>query len=458
MKTILLPLLALCFTLTTFAQSERKTFSKEEVLKDLDFLYQALEDAHFNIYAYTTKDELDAIYSSIASSVTKDSLDYIEATNLLQPLATAIKNGHTEVEFPTEAYIKYAYGGGTLFPLEVALENNKALIRNNHSDQDIPHGAQLMSINGTAMTEIIEVIAPHIPAERPYFMNAKIEYLTLPRAYWQLFGPQDEFTVDVKDGDQVRSYTLKAIKALDDFEMKRRDIIDESRFLKYYGNTAYLHPGKFGGDLPKYKKFIDSAFADMKAKNSKKLIIDLRNHGGGDDPFGDHIVSYFADKPFKWNSEFTLKTSQFLKDHTRKHYDTTETYWKEVLNRKNGEIYDYAFEEQQPQPEGKRFKGEVYVLVNRQSYSQSTVTAAQIQDYGWATIVGEETGEYPTLYASIYNFSLPHTGIKVRVSKGRIVRVNGSTAEEGVMPDILIKDHLLDEKDEILEGLLEKIR
>jgi hypothetical protein len=37
------------------------------------------------------------------------------------------------------------------------------------------------------------------------------------------------------------------------------------------------------------------------------------------------------------------------------------------------------------------------------------------------------------------------------------VRVNGSTAEEGVIPDIFIKDHLLDEEDEILRGLLQKI-
>ena len=99
----------------------------------------------------------------------------------------------------------------------------------------------------------------------------------------------------------------------------------------------------------------------------------------------------------------------------------------------------------------------VYVLVNRQSHSQATVTAAQIQDYGFATIVGEETGEYPSLYASIFQFKLPNTQIPVNVSKGKIVRVNGSTAETGVIPDIYIKDHLLDEEDEILEGLLKQI-
>lgn len=48
-------------------------------------------------------------------------------------------------------------------------------------------------------------------------------------------------------------------------------------------------------------------------------------------------------------------------------------------------------------------------------------------------------------------------GIPVKVSKGYIVRVNGSTEEQGVLPDVFIKDHLLDENDEILDGLLEKM-
>ncbi len=197
---------------------------------------------------------------------------------------------------------------------------------------------------------------------------------------------------------------------------------------------------------------------EIKGEESKTLIIDLRNNGGGDNSFSDYLVSYIADKPFNWNANFTLKTSQILKDHVRKNYDTTDVYWQAVLTHKNGEIYDYTFEEYQPQPEEKRFLGKVYVLVNRQSHSQSAVTAAQIQDYEWGTIVGEETGDYPSLLASQFPYILPHTGIPVKVAKGFIVRVNGSTKEEGVIPDIFIKDHLLDEKDEILEGLLRKIR
>lgn len=164
-----------------------------------------------------------------------------------------------------------------------------------------------------------------------------------------------------------------------------------------------------------------------------------------------------AGKPFAWNAGFTLKTSAFLKEHVRQNNDTTQAYFRSILDQPDGAIYDYDFDDYQPQPREKRFTGQVYVLVNRQSHSQAAVTAAQIQDYGFGTIVGEETGDYPSLYASIFQFSLPYTGILVNVCKGRIVRVNGSTREEGVIPDIRIRDHLLDEEDEVLEGVIQRI-
>ena len=43
------------------------------------------------------------------------------------------------------------------------------------------------------------------------------------------------------------------------------------------------------------------------------------------------------------------------------------------------------------------------------------------------------------------------------MAKGYIFRLNGTKKPEGVIPDIFIKDHLLDENDEILDGLLKKV-
>ncbi|WP_318311808.1 S41 family peptidase [Flagellimonas crocea] len=451
---IFLTLNVLCWT-NIFAQNH---FSKEEILEDLVFLKESLAEAHYNLYAYTPKSQFDKNYNLIKQGIQKDSFSLLEATSIFQKVISKANNGHTEINFPGTSYGQYANSGGTLFPLEIAFENGKSLIRKNwSSNTDIKIGAEILSINGTAMSEILSKINPLLSAERPYFKNAKIELYSFPRLYWQAYGKQDRFEVTIRSNGVTKTYLVDAIALIEGYEMKRNELIDSDRKLEFIGKSAYLKPGNFSGNEEEYRQFIDSAFGQIIERKSKNLIVDLRNNGGGDDSYSDYLVSYVANRPFKWHSSFKLKTSKFLKEHVRKKYDTTSTFWQSILNHKNGEAFDYDFEPREPQPPSKRFVGNLYVLVNRQSHSQAAVTAAQIQDYHFGTIVGEETGEYPTLYASQFQYALPNTKITVNVSKGYTIRVNGSTKKEGVVPDIRIQDHLLDEKDEILNGLLQTI-
>lgn len=445
------------FASLSFGQSDAR-FSNTEVLADLEVLRTSLVEAHYNVYAYVSEQAFDSTYRAVKASIVVDSLNLLETTSIFQRLVSAVRNGHTEIDFPGQSYGAYARNGGTVFPLEIAFENGRSLVRKNWSDKDdIKPGSEVLSINGLSMDEILSRIYPQVSAERPYFKNVKIELYSFPRYYWQVFGQKDHFEVEFRSGERVETVALKAVGAIEGYEMKRTEVLNAKMDLKFFGRSAYLNPGNFSGDEPAYRQFIDSAFVEIRKRKSRHLIIDLRNNGGGDDSFSDYLVSFIADKPFRWNSEFTLKASRVLKQHVRQHYDTTNAFWQEVLRHENGEIYAYEFEATPPQPKAKRFNRDVYVLVNRQSHSQSAVAAAQIQDYSFGTIVGEETGDYPSLYASQFYFVLPHTSIPVKISKGYIVRVNGSKAQEGVIPDIVVGDHLLDDEDEILEALLDML-
>lgn len=447
------------FSHHSLAQQSDTYFGKNEILEDVNYLYTSLENAHYNLYAYTSKEAFTENYQNVITSMAKDSVTILEATNLFQKVISAANNGHTEIDFPGASYKTYAYSGGTIFPFEIAFENNKNLIRKNFSNHpDIKIGSEIISINGMAIKDVLAKIYPQVSAERAYFKNAKIEMYSFPRCYWQVFGRQDNFEIEIRDKETTKNYSIHAVHLIEEYEMKRSEVLNATMTLNLFENVAYLNSGDFGGEEKIYQKFIDSVFTKIKENKSKNLIIDLRNNKGGDNSFSDYLVSYIANKPFKWNSSFTIKTSEFLKEHTRKNNDTTTMYFQNILNHKDGETYEYVFEKYQPQPKNKRFNGKVFVLVNRQSHSQSAVTAAQIQDYKFGTIVGEETGDYPTLFASQFEYSLPNTGIVVKVAKGQIIRVNGSKKQEGVIPDIFIKDHLLDENDEILNGLLKKIK
>lgn len=440
------------------ANAKKPSFSQAQVLKDISNLYQSLIETHYNPYAYISNNQLKQQYQTLKSQITKPSYSLIETTKLYQQLVSSINNGHTEIDFPAASYIEYAESGGTLFPLEISLEDNKAFIRANHSTQSsIAKGAELVKINGQPINDVLKNIYPLISAERLYFKNAKLEIYTFPRYYWYAYGQQDSFTVTVSDKHAETQHTVKAINVFDEFEAKKDEILSAQQKLKFFDTVAYLNPGHFSGDETKYQQFIDTAFSKINGNGSKNLIIDLRNNGGGNDSFSDYLVAYIADKPFKWHATFSLRTSELLKQDTKANRDLTMPYWRSIMDNKTGSQYEYHFDEYQPVSPKKRYQGKVYVLINRHSHSQAAVTAAQIQDYGWGIVVGEETGDYPTLYASQFQYSLPITGITVKISKGYIVRVNGSKKQQGVIPSIAIKDHLLDKTDEILTTLLQQL-
>ena len=451
--------LFLLFSTQLFSQK----FSKQEVLQDLEYLEQSLEQTHYDLFAYTSQEEFSRNTAQVRAAVKQDSISFLQAVNLSQRIISAANTGHAEIDFPVSSYIEHARKGGKLFPLELALEKGKALIRQNFSDNPkLSKGAEVLSINGKSMESILESIYPQLSAERLRLKNAKLEFWSFPRLYWQVFGAQETYDVEVRDPEGAHSYAVAGITVMEFEEKRQGEILTTNREFRFFEDIAYLNPGPFSSAEENgeamFKIFIDSAFAELKKRDSEVLIIDLRNNSGGHNAYSDHLVSYFADKPFKWHSSFSLKTSEILKEQTRKYNDTTEKYFKRILDEPSGSIYDYSYEAYQPMEEDKRFKGTVYVLINRQTYSMAAVTAALVQDYGFAEIVGEETGDLPSLHASQFSYTLPNTGIVVKVPKGYMVRPNKSEKLKGVIPNIKIKDHLLDEQDEILDTLLEKLK
>lgn len=452
---ILLILLLSAFS--TIAEEKTK-FTAKQILADLAYLEQSLEETNYNLYAYVNKQEFSSKFKAIRNSINSNHYSRLEANTIFQRAVATASIGHTNVDFPISDYRDYAINGGTLFPLELAFENEKSLVRKSYlKPSDIEIGDQLISINDEPIEAILADIKQTISAETDYFKLVKVEGVSFPRLLWKVRGEIKQFKLVLKRKNKNISITVKSIDAIEGFESKKTEILNFQTQLKFFDNSAYLNPGSFSGDEDKYQDFIDQAFSKILNKESTNLIIDLRNNAGGNDSFSDYLVSYIATKPFQWTSAFTLKTSKPLKQHTRKNMDLSKDYNKKILQYKDGEVYDYPFENYQPQPKAQRFTGKVYVLINRHSHSQATVTAAQIKDYGWGTLVGETTAEFPTLYASQFSYPLPNTGIIVKSSKGYIVRVNGDKTPKGLEPDIFIKDYLVDENDEILTGLLKRL-
>ncbi|AHM58753.1 hypothetical protein D770_02420 [Flammeovirgaceae bacterium 311] len=460
MRHNLLLLLLFCAPQILLAQGGLPQFSATDVREDLKYMYSTLEKAHYNLYAFVPKKRHDAVYKQLAASITADSLNLLETTRLLQRFAATGNVGHCEVDFPVQPYIAYAQKGGTVFPLELAFEVGRAYVRKNHGDStQVQVGSQVLSINGIPIQKLLRHIHPYLSAERPYFKDVKVEFFSFPRLYWSAFGEQPSFHLNVIGTDgKVATPTLKAITVMDYETRRGGELLSSDRTFRYLNGAAYISPGGFSSSEAdgesKFKAFIDSAFTDIRSKGTPTLIVDLRNNAGGHNAYSDHLLAYLADKPFKWHSSFSVKTSAVLKEQTRRQADTTDAFSLAILRHPDGAVFPFEFEPYQPVAAEKRYRGKVYVLINRQTHSMAAVAAAQVKDYGFGILAGEETGDVPTTYASQFSFELPRTGITVKLPKSYFVRPSGDDAVKGVQPDVVVRDHLLGGRDEVLEKVL----
>ena len=65
--------------------------------------------------------------------------------------------------------------GGTLFPLELSIEDGKTYIRKNFSDnKTLNAGTQIVAIDKVEIQKIISGIYPQLSAETPYFKKPTI--------------------------------------------------------------------------------------------------------------------------------------------------------------------------------------------------------------------------------------------------------------------------------------------
>ena len=473
-RTLVCILLILNIERYAFPQSEGK-FTPQEIRSDLEYLRNALEASHYDYYALTKKDKLDSIYSQIGESV-DDSLTSIEVFRLFQPYIVASKMSHCYMDYPWNEYFgDYIQKEGTVFPLNLYFNRNKVFIRANYSGNSlIENDDEIISLNGKSIDKVIGDMCKYVAGPTRYYKNSQIEQNTFTRLFWFFYGNHDKFILTIKKGDgREVELILDAISGKDFEEKNRKEVslFRTHRSFRMIEDVGYLHPGGFINansdydmsdpytyDTKEFYHFIDSAFTVFREAGAKDLIVDLRYNPGGDNSFSDYMIAYFATKPFSISERFSVKTSQITKEFWEK-YNKPEhrELKKKILSHKNGDYFDITLLETEPHCDSIKFNGNVYIIINRYSYSNSASVAAIIQDYKFGEIVGEETAEIVSSYGGTHKFKLPNTKWPVTYPKAFTTRPNGDTSQRGVVPDYEFEDNLFTDKDEVLEFTLELI-
>lgn len=203
-----------------------------------------------------------------------------------------------------------------------------------------------------------------------------------------------------KAGEKVKVEVLRGADTLT-FEMTREKINNVSADISYSDKTAIISVYRFAEDTGSLvRKLAEQA----KAKQADKVILDLRNNGGGYVSAAGEMLSLWLNGGDKYMIEKSI------------HNDDKNDY---VLRGKNPIFKDTK----------------TIVLINRSTASASEIVAGALKDYQKATIVGM-TSFGKGVMQTMLNLS---DGGKLKVTTAHWYTPNGSSINKtGIKPDVEI--------------------
>ena len=437
------------------------TLPAAEVRAEFEELYQRLRASHYDLYARRSRPEYDALYERMRASFDRP-MTPLEIQTRFQSFVAYGRIAHATIGFPLPAFQSYREGGGKAFPLSLRVVAGAVRVTENDSGRPSPApGDEILAIDGLSAAEWMRRLAGHVSADNDYLAHAQMENW-LPALVWLEYGPRESYALKIRDASgrsselSLPARTRAQMRAAAEARPNTLDLDwDKREYRMLEHGVAYLRPGPFYNNAPgaadmwdyaAFSTFIDDAFRSFLKADAKSLLIDLRSNPGGDNSFSDLMVAWYAERPFRFVSAFKVKASQAAIDSNRKRLDAdasdrntiSRKYAQAYAEHRLGEVFDFEIPMARPRKD-ERFRGKVYLLVDRRSYSNTVTVAALSQDYGFATVLGEETSDLATSYGASETFTLSRTGIQVTFPKAYLIRPSGNTAARGVVPDIAIE-------------------
>jgi hypothetical protein len=373
-----LQLAVLAFLAVGVCAAERAplpAMSKEAWRSDLAVFARELPKRHMNAFHTTTREEFARAVAALDAKIPNANDDEIVA-GFLQ-LGAMIGDGHTHVELPANVH-RLPIGivqFGDDYRITLANEQSQPLL-----------GGKLVRIDDTSIADAVTRVRSVIPrAESEWFVRGNIpSWLLYPEVLHGLGIAKDARHVSVT----VRDDTGKEVTA----QLTPVDVAAKPQWLRaakqqplYRQNPeapfaiTFVEPNTVYANFRRYddlKKNARALFQMLDSKKGARLVIDMRQNGGGD---------YTDGRAFLVN---------------------------EVKRRPNVKTY---------------------VLVGNHTFSAAMNNAIDLRNAG-AMLVGEPIGERPNSYQENNAFALPASKLVVSYST-RFYKFLPDGAPPIVMPD-----------------------
>ena len=366
MNAVLLTLIFAFATLTGKSQVPAKALnpvSKAQWAEDIDYFAKKLVDKHANAFHFTTKEKFYKAIDDLKKDL-PDLKDEQVVVRLLQ-ITSSVGDGHTAVHLPSNFPI---------YPIALFCFGKEMYVTRATQQYEQLCGKKLVKIDGHTLDEINQKLSSVITSnENDWFvMSVRAQMISVPDILHTLgiisFADKAKFTFSDEENSPIeielqpffqdgKKQWVSAVKQ----EPMFRQRTNENFWFTYLEdiNAVYLN---FRGydDLAKNT---NSLFDFVNEKKATRLIVDLRQNGGGDFKKGRRqLVS-----PIQKNT---------------------------TLNQ----------------------KGNLFVITGRRTFSAAMVNSIDFKKETNAIIIGEPPGEKPNSYSENDEMKLPNSGLIISYS------------------------------------------
>lgn len=405
-------------------------FSVEQLQEDFAFLKKSITRVHPEL-SFSAEPRQMALAFNTAQQQLQRPLTRDEAWRALAALNPAFSDAHMQVsmgEFDDEAAAHLKAGGG-FFPYEVHVDGkgDPFILAEVGGAATSLVGARIDAINGVPARKVTAALLALSPGDSPA-LRANLLSGRWWRFYWRGFGAPARFDLVVAQRKGRQRVTRPAATRLPYVSSQNENFDDAYRFEMLSPKVALLTANTFlWPDKKLFYAFTENVFGKLRDAKVSTLIIDIRdNTGGDDDMWKQGLLRYIADQPYQHGSGYRKMVIE----------------GRASAAEKVGDVVDGTIQTWE-QPELKNplhFSGKVYVLVGRTTYSSAILFSNTVQDFKFATTVGEDGYARARQSGGIQQMILPHTKLGVIVLRFVLDRPSGARSPELIRPDIAMPD------------------
>lgn len=287
------------------------------------------------------KEEWDNLYKSLITEAQNTPNDY-EYYKVLQKFCAYLKDGHTNVFFPSiiqDSIFNTNFGAYRLFLSNI---DDKAIITkvNASRKEELPIGTEIIKVNGIPTNEHIkENVLPYISSSTEHILRD----LSVSKMLENWVGTSYELELKLPNG-KIKSLNLTH-GATEEKELYPPSEIRLLEFKWIKKDMAYIALNSFS-DWEIMDLFMDKLPEILKAE---KLIIDLRNNGGGNTNIGREIIKYLTNDTIlygsKSQSRLHIPTYKAWGKWTQEK-DTVNNFWSKqaYLSHRDQFYHDFPYD------------------------------------------------------------------------------------------------------------------